>query len=573
MSRVKAPVPGSTDTQRLAQAFRLHKSGRLAEAEDAYATYLADHPTDPAALNNAGALALQAGRPKLAVQRFEQLAAVLPAEATARSNLGHALLAAGRPLNAIFHLERAIQLDPDCAQAYNSLGIALERLERRPEAVQAFERALARFPAYADAAANLGDLLNRSGNTGGARAAFERALAVKPDHLTARSGQLFAQALDGDLAGALCALEALSSPAPHSASFWQKLALLRLWSGDLDRAEDAYKQAAALDADDWEARFGVASARLGRGDFDRGFRAFEERPDGRYGPARRFAELPIWGGATLHGPLLLLAEQGLGDVVQFARFVASARKRVAEIVLLVDDYWQPLAPLLASVAGVDRVLTDAAMVGALPKTPIARASVLSLAHLLGVTPDTLPGPIPYLSAPAERVATWTPRIAALPALRVGLAWAAQARDHGYVSQQKSVPLAQLAPLVATEGATFVSLQLGSAANRAPLGALASRVLDFTADFRDFGDTAAIISALDLVITPDTSLAHVAGALGKPVWLLDRLNTSWRWRLASARSLWYPTMRVFRQQRFGEWDPPIAAVSAELAAAIRGETPL
>ncbi len=574
MSRVKAPVPGSTDTARLAQAFRLHKSGRLAEAEDAYATYLADHPTDPAALNNAGALALQAGRPKLAVQRFEQLAAVLPGEATARSNLGFALLAAGRPLNAIFHLERAVQLDPDCAQAYNSLGIALDRLARRPEAVQAFERALARFPAFADAAANLGDLLNRRGNTAGARAAFERALVAKPDHLAAHSGKLFAQALDGDLDGALAALEALATPAPRSASFWQKLGLLRHWSGDLDRAEDAYKQAAALDPDDWDARFGIASARLGRGDFERGFRAFEDRPDGRYGPPRRFAELPIWGGAKLHGPLLLLAEQGLGDVVQFARLIAPARKRVAEIVLLVDDYWRPLAPLLASAAGVDRVLTDASALAALPKPPIARASVLSLAHLLGITADALPGPIPYLSAPTERVATWTPRIEAIPTLRVGLAWAAHAHgDQGYASKQKSVPLAQLAPLVATEGATFVSLQLGNAGDRALLGALASRVLDFTADIRDFGDSAAIISALDVVITPDTSVAHVAGALGKPVWLLDRFNPCWRWRRSAERSLWYPTVRVFRQQRFGEWDHPIAAITAQLAAALRGEAPL
>jgi hypothetical protein len=179
-----------------------------------------------------------------------------------------------------------------------------------------------------------------------------------------------------------------------------------------------------------------------------------------------------------------------------------------------------------------------------------------------------------LSAPADRVSDWSARIAPFTSLRVGLAWTAYARgDHGYVSRQKSVPLTQLAPLVATEGATFVSLQLGSAANCAPLGPLASRVVDFTADIRDFGDTAAIISELDLVITPDTSLAHVAGALGKPVWMLDRYNTCWRWRLTPLSSQWYPTLRVFRQQRFGEWDAPIAAATAELAATVRGDAPL
>jgi ADP-heptose:LPS heptosyltransferase len=197
--------------------------------------------------------------------------------------------------------------------------------------------------------------------------------------------------------------------------------------------------------------------------------------------------------------------------------------------------------------------------------------VLSLAHLLGATRDALPGPMPYLRAPDARRATWSPRLAPLPKPRVGLAWAAYARgDYGYVTQHKSVPLAELAPLVATEGASFVSLQLGGAGDRSPLGALASHVVDFTADIRDFGDTAAIVSELDLVISTDTSVAHVAGALGKPVWMLDRYNTCWRWRLEPGRSPWYPTMRIFRQQRFLDWRQPIAAVTAELAAVVRGD---
>ena len=574
MARVGTPVAGSTDRARLALAFKLHQAGRFVEAENAYAAYLVDHPTDPAALNNAGALALQAGHVKVALKRFEQLAAVLPADAPSRSNLGFALLVAGRPVDALFHLERAVQLDPDFAQAYNHLGIALERLNRRREAVQAFERALAKDPTHADAAANLGDVLNRSGDTKGARAAFARALASNPAHPSARSGEIFARALDGDLDGALVALEALASPPPRAAAFWQTLGVLRHWSGDLDRAEDAYKQAAAIDPADWDAKFGIASTRLGRGDFERGFRAFEERPDGRYGPARRFAELPVWGGAKLNGPLLLIAEQGLGDVIQFARFISQAATRARGIVLLIDSYWQSLAPLLASLDGIDHLLVDASAIATLPKAPVARASVLSLAHVLGITLASLPGRIPYLAAPAERVAAWMPRVRESPGLLVGLAWAAYARgDYGYVTQHKSVPLDALAPIVATPGVTFVSLQLGGARDRSPLGALASRIVDFTADIRDFGDTAAIVSALDLVISTDTSVAHVAGALAKPVWMFDRFNTCWRWRLAPGRSPWYPTMRIFRQQRFLDWSRPIGAVASELAAVVRGDVPL
>ena len=508
------------------------------------------------------------------MRRFEQLAAVVPDEAPARSNLGFALLYAGRAVDAVFHLERAIQLKPDFAPAYNHLGLALERLSRRREAIRAFERALEKDPAHADAAANLGDLLNRDGDTARARAAYARALAVNPSHPSARTGQLFSQALDGDLDGARAAMESLASPPPHHALFWQTLGVLRHWSGDLDRAEDAYKQAAAIDVADWDARFGIASTRLGSGDFERGFRAFEERPDGRYGPARRYAELPVWGGAKLNGPLLLLAEQGLGDVVQFARFVPAARARVRQVIVLVDGYWKSIAPLLASLDGVDHLLDDAGSLGSLPKAPVARASVLSLAHLLGISRDALPGPIPYLAAPADRVAQWAPRLAPLPKLRVGLAWAAYSRgDYGYVTRHKSVPLAALAPLVAIDGVSFVSLQLCAASDRTPLGALASRIFDFTADIRDFGDTAAIIAELDLVISTDTSVAHVAGALGKPVWLLDRFNTCWRWRLDARRSPWYPTMRIFRQQRFLDWSAPIAAACTALGDAVRGDAPL
>ena len=249
----------------------------------------------------------------------------------------------------------------------------------------------------------------------------------------------------------------------------------------------------------------------------------------------------------------MFCEQGLGDVVQFARFVPAARERVGELVFVVDGYWRTLAPLLASLAGVDHLLKDAVAVEALERSPAARTSVLSLAYLLDVVPDRLPGPIPYLAAPADRVGTWAPRVAALPGLKVGLAWSALHRgDHGYLTRHKSVPVAALAPLVARSGASFVSLQPGAAGDRTPLGALADRIADWTPEFRDFGDTAAIIAALDLVITTDTAVAHVAGALGKPVWLLDRYNACWRWRLDPVRSPWYPTLTIFRQDAFLDW---------------------
>ena len=558
----------------LAQALRLHQAGRRQEAEDTYARYLAAHPDVPTALNNAATLALEMGRAPLAVARLERAVAIDPDDPVGRHNLGFALVRANRPLEAMFHLERAVALDPGYASAWNNLGIALAHAGNRPAAIRAFERALALDAGFADAAVNLGDMQNRAGDTARARASFERALVAKPDHPGAIVGLSFAQALDGELDAALAAMEARARPAPAYAPFWQTLAALRHWSGDLDRAEDAYKQAAALDPTDYDARFGIASTLLGRGDYVHGLRAFEDRPDGRYGPARRYPALPVWSGARLDGTLLVFCEQGLGDVVQFARFMPAARKRVREVVFVVDGYWRPLAPLLASLAGVDQLVTDAAAVDGLTRPPAARVSVLSLAHLLDVVPDQLPGPVPYLAPPRDRAAGWAERVGALPGLKVGLAWSALHRgDHGYLTRHKSVPVAALAPIVARSGASFVSLQPGAAGDRSPLGALADRIVDWTAGFHDFGDTAAVIAALDLVVTTDTSVAHVAGALGKPVWLLDRYNACWRWRLDPQHSPWYPALTIFRQHAFLDWRQALAAVESELARVVAGERQL
>jgi hypothetical protein len=256
-------------------------------------------------------------------------------------------------------------------------------------------------------------------------------------------------------------------------------------------------------------------------------------------------------------------EQGLGDAVQFARFVPQLKARVARLVLLLDGYWAPLAPLLASLAGVDRVVVDAAGLGR--ESPLARASLLSLPHLAHAELGTLPQP-PYLAAPADRRDAWRARLAPLASPRIGLAWSVFARDdHGYVTRQKSVPPEALAPILDVPGVAFVSLQPGAAGRTAALGERASRVAPTGEALEDFGDTAALIDAVDLVVTPDTAVAHVAGALGKPVWLLERFHGCWRWRASEERSPWYPTLRIFRQRRFGDWSTPVANAALALAA--------
>jgi hypothetical protein len=379
----------------------------------------------------------------------------------------------------------------------------------------------------------------------------------------ARTGHAFARALSGDLDGACNALEAVVREHPDAAAAQKTLGAVANWSWAHDRAEQAFRAAVALQPDDAESAFGVASTLLARGRYAEGFAAFEQRPEGMRSPRTRFDGWPAWDGGPLAGTLLLHAEQGFGDVVQFARFIGRTRERASRVVLLLDDYWTPLGPLLESARGVDRIVTSVDALGS--ETIAARASVLSLPHLLGVTVDALEAE-PYLRAPADRAAAWRERLAGLAPPRVGLAWSVFARsDYGYVTRHKSVPPAQLAPLLDIADARFVTLQPGPAGDPAAFGAAGARIADFRHEIRDFGDTAALIDSLDLVIAPDTAVAHVAGALGVPVWLLDRYNCCWRWRLAADASPWYPSLQIFRQARFGDWSRPVRDVVEALRA--------
>jgi tetratricopeptide (TPR) repeat protein len=562
--------------RQLAQATALHQAGRLEDAEAAYAALLRDHPDDPTALVNGGALAIARGDAAGALERLERAVRLTPHNAIAFGNLGFARIHAGDDAGALAALDEAVRLEPRHAQAWNNRGIALTRLGRTEEAAAAFERALAVDPRAIDAAVNLGDVRARAGDASAARAAFERALAIDPESVRARTGRALAVALSGDLDAARTALEALVARHPGAGAAWKTLGAVANWSWDHERAAHAFGTALAADPGDDEAAFGVASTLLARGRYAEGFAAFERRREGIGAPATRFAALPAWDGGTLAGTLLLYPEQGLGDVVQFARFTGAARRRAGRIVLLLDGYWQSLAPLLATLEGVDRVVTTLAELDG--EQPSARASILSLPFLLGATPQTL-DPSPYLTPPADRRATWASRLAAataprtdagLPAgvasPRVGLAWSVFARsDYGYVTRHKSIPAAALRPLLSTPGVSFVTLQPGAAGDPAAFGAGSARIADPRAAIRDFGDTAALIAELDLVIAPDTAVAHVAGAIGVPVFMLDRYNSCWRWRLLPDATPWYPSMRIFRQARFGDWSQPVADATAALRA--------
>jgi tetratricopeptide (TPR) repeat protein len=548
----------------LARAFDLQQRGRLDDAESLYAQALAADPDDVTALVNASAVALARGEPAQAVARLSHAVQVAPRNAVAHDNLGLALLHVNRAEDALSACDRAVALQSRLATAHNHRGIALVRLRRHAEARAAFAQALALDPRLTLAALNLGEQANHAGDGAAAAAAYDRALALEPGNVHAATGRAFATALEGDLPAAAQALESLVARAPLHAPAWQTLGAVRNFAWDHEGAETAFRHALALVPGDPGASFGIASARLGRGDLHQGWEAFEQRSDRAAAAGPALATLPLWDGGPLDGTLVVHGEQGFGDIVQFARFVPSARPRVRTLFVLLTGEHAALAPLLATLAGVDRVLTR---IEDLPvEGNAARVSMLSLPARLHVDAAALSMPEPYLGVTSERRAEWSTRLAAMRHPRVGLAWSVLARDeHGYVTRHKSIPPAILTPLVTSGGASFVTLQPGMNGDPAAFGRQASAIVDVRAELHDFADTAALIAELDLVISADTAVAHVAGALGKPVWMLDRYNTCWRWRAAPDTSPWYPSMRIFRQAKFGDWSDVGRRVAVAFAA--------
>ncbi len=547
----------------LARAFDLQQRGQLADAEALYVNALKLAPDDPTALVNGGVLALTRGDVVLAVARLEHGALVAPRNAIARDNLALALLHAGRTDDALTASELAIALQPRLATAHNHRGIALTRMRRNAEARAAFGQAMALDSRLLAAALNFGDQANDAGDAREAALAYDRALVLEPGNLHAATGRAFATALGGDLLGATRTLEDTVARAPLHAPAWQTLGAVHNFAWNHVGAQAAFQRALALTPGAASAQFGVASARLGMGDFPAGWQAFEQRPDRAADLGGSFAAIPIWDGRDFAGTLVVHGEQGFGDVLQFARFIPPTRRHVRNVVLLLSGDHAALAPLLATLDANVRVITRAEDVPT--GIPLARTSILSLPHRLAIDAHGLAMPAPYLHAPGDRAGAWAHRLSTLPRPRVGLAWSVLARDvHGFVTRHKSIPPQILAPLLRQDGVSFVTLQPGREGDPVDFGRDGARIFDARLFLRDFADTAALVEQLDLVISADTAVAHLAGALGKPVWMLDRFNSCWRWRGGTDPSPWYPSMRIFRQARFGEWSDVGVRVAAAFA---------
>jgi tetratricopeptide (TPR) repeat protein len=434
---------------------------------------------------------------------------------------------------------------------------------RLAEADILYRRILARDPCQPAILHNLGVIARQTENPAAAAALFRRALSLRPDYPEALGNLGIAWRDQGDHRQAAATLERAVCLQPDVAELHNNLGGVHKEQGRIDGAIREFRRALSIQPDQPEIRCNLAAALLQRGDYGEGWREHEWRlhRDVSWAKPRLFGQ-PRWTGEDLTGRTILLhAEQGLGDGLQFARYATPIAARGARVILEVAP---SLTALLATVPGVAQVVAAGA---ALPAFD-CHLPLMSAPALLGTTVATIPAEIPYITAHAAMVAAWGRRLAHLPGPKVGLAWAGDPRPHDWrahaVDRQRSMALTRLTPLLDLPGISVVSLQKGVAA--AQIGDIAPerRPFDPMDAVVDFADTAALVANLDLVIAVDTAVVHLAGAIGKPAWILSRFDGCWRWLLDREDSPWYPTARLFRQTTPGDWDAVVARLVEALA---------
>jgi Tfp pilus assembly protein PilF len=578
----------STLQQTLRRALSLYQDGRPHEAESLCDAVLVLEPDNVDALQITGLARLDLGMNAAACDAFEKAIALAPDVAVGHLNLATALLRLGKPAAALRKLERALGLQCDLPEAHYNLGNTLLALGHADEAEKAFEQAVSLRPDYADALNNLGQMLRDRGDGEGAARHFHRALDAAPAYGPAWSnlcGVLIdlGRAADAVIAGRRAALllpgdarahynlgnafAAALIPAEAAACYRRALRIDPLFTdafvnlgaaqmglGDTDGAVTAFEHALAIDAGLPEANWNKALALLLSGRWEDAWDLYEWR--WRAVRELRLPEIatPMWdGGSGTDGTVLIRCEQGYGDAIQFVRYLPMVRARGWRVAL---ECPPALERLFRDSAVADTVIAFGA-----PRPAFdCWLPVMSLARIFETSLGTVPADVPYLAAGAAP--EWHPDT---PGFTVGIVWQGSLTNGR--GRYRSCTLADLLPLRRAPGVSLVSLQ--AQLSEEDLAALRRfGIPDLASGVRDFADSAALAQQVDLVIAVDTAMAHLAGALGRPVWTLLSAFPDWRWLLDRDDSPWYPGMRLFRQRRIGEWPPLVDEVASALSRYVR-----
>jgi tetratricopeptide (TPR) repeat protein len=562
---MKASFAPFNPGQALSQALALHRQGQLRDAEKIYARVLKAAPDNFDALNLLGAIKARQGQFGEAQRLFAAAVKADPQAAPAWSNLGQAQYALKRPADALQSLERARALAPDDPDILYQHANVLLSLDRPGEALVELQNVLARKPQHVEAHLNSGIAQAALGFPVDALAQFDAALALVPAHPVAHYNRGVALITLGRYQEAIVANERAIAAAPqHIGALLNRgkaLAQLKRF----DEAIASYGEVLALRKDHADAHFNAALARLTTGDYQAGFAEYEWRWRRTGMPPQQSRGRPLWRGEYPLGgrTILLHAEQGLGDTIQFARYAPLLAAQGANVVLEVQP---ELKMLFASLHGVAAVVAR----GEAPPSFDVHCPIGSLPLALKTELTTVPATIPYLTADAARVAVWSARLEARPRPRIALAWSGNpAHDN---DRNRSLAFAALAPLLGAGRASFISIQRDLRDADAALLTAAphlTHVMAHVGDaLSDFADTAAVVASCDLVISVDTAPAHLAGAMGRPLWVLVPFAPDWRWTLHGETTPWYPAARLFRQSAPGDWSGTIDDVAAALREMLR-----
>jgi hypothetical protein len=553
----------------------LHQLGRQAEAVSSYDAALKIRPDTAQTHNNRGMALADLGDLDAAQQDYQRAIHVQPNYAPAHYNLGLLLLTRGQFEGALASFDTSIGLSPSHAEAHASRGLALHALKRYAQAVASYDQAISLQPVFALAYNNRGLTHQAMRDFSAAVHDYRAAIAHDPGLSQAYSNMGTAFKAMHRFEEALLAYDDSLAICPTVAQVvCNRGAVLQALQRP-DEARACFDQALALDADLVEAHCHRAYVSLLMGDWVTGWQSYEWRaqhPQSRI--SRRNFPAPRWTrNDPLQGKTILVhSEQGLGDTLQFCRFVSCLADRGAQVVFEVQ---RPLQALLPSLSGVSEVVAAG---DGLPDFDF-HCPLMSLPLELGITEaHLLANQDPYLVADTDKSLLWARRVGARRGPRVGLVWSGGFRPDQpalwSTHERRNISLAQISALN-TPGVDFYSLQKGEPAESQVLAEIgrywkSDNFFNYAAELQDFTDTAALIANLDLVISVDTSSAHLAAAMGKPVWLLNRFDTCWRWQLHRRDSPWYPTLTVFRQTAAADWLIPVQQICVALSRLLENE---
>jgi tetratricopeptide (TPR) repeat protein len=546
------------------QAFQIgilhHRAGQLAQARAFYQQVLAKQPGHADALHLLGVIAHQAGQNDVAVDLIVKAIAIKPDYPQAHCNLGNVLRDMGRLDESITACRRAIDQKPDLAEAHCNLGNAQQDKGQLAEAVAAYRHAIALKPNYPEAHSNLGASLRENHQLDEAIGACRAAIACRPTFAEAHSNLGIALHENQQLDEAIAAYRRSIDLAPGLAEAHYNLGTALRDKGLLDEGIAAYRHAISLRPIYPEAHYRLAGVLLLKADFPRGWKEYEWRWPCRDFPKPCWTfDRPRWDGADLANRTILVhAEQGFGDTIQFIRYVPLLAALGATVIFGCDP---ALRRLLERTAGIAQWLDWGQPLPAYD----CHCPLMSLPLVFETTLQNILHDVPYIRAETEAVDRWRQALAGDgPGLKVGLVWAGRPTHQN--DRNRSLPLSALAPLAMAKGVRFYSLQKGEASRQASNPPAGMELIDRTDQLHDFADTAALIANLDLIISVDTAVAHLAGAMGKPVWALLPFVPDWRWLLDREDSPWYPTLRLFRQPDRGDWAGVVSKVAQALSGA-------